>query len=57
MANMLKQANDMQTSIDTLQKMQNITVQMAATTHSMVTKFEGHGRRPGPIAGQHRQFR
>src|SRR4051795_3235941 len=38
MANMLTQANDMQTSIDTLEKMQNITVQMAATTHSMVTK-------------------
>ena len=41
MANTLKQANDMQTSIDTLQKMQNITVQMAATTHSMVTKLKG----------------
>jgi RND superfamily putative drug exporter len=39
MANMLTQANDMQTSIDTLEKMQNITVQMAATTHSMVTKM------------------
>ena len=41
MANMLKQASDMQTSIDTLQKMQNITVQMAATTHSMVEKMKG----------------
>ena len=41
MANMLKQANDMQTSIDTLQQMQNITVQMAATTHSMVAKMKG----------------
>jgi RND superfamily putative drug exporter len=40
MANMLKQANDMQTSIDTLQQMQNITIQMAATTHSMVTKMK-----------------
>jgi putative drug exporter of the RND superfamily len=39
MANMLTQANDMQTSIDTLEKMQNITVQMAATTHSMVGKI------------------
>src|SRR6185503_18723573 len=38
MANMLKQANDMQTSIDTMQRMQSITVQMAATTHSMVEK-------------------
>jgi RND superfamily putative drug exporter len=41
MANTLKQASDMQTSIDTLQKMQNITVQMAATTHSMVGKLKG----------------
>jgi RND superfamily putative drug exporter len=41
MANTLKQASDMQTSIDTLQKMQNITVQMAATTHSMVGKMKG----------------
>ena len=41
MANMLKQANDMQTSIDTMQRMQNITVQMAATTHSMVAKMKG----------------
>src|SRR6266436_10184750 len=41
MANTLKQASDMQTSIDTLQKMQNITVQMAATTHSMVAKLKG----------------
>src|SRR6185437_14200655 len=38
MANMLKQANDMQTSIDTTERMQGITVQMAATTHSMVEK-------------------
>ncbi len=41
MANTLKQASDMQTSIDALQKMQNITVQMAATTHSMVEKMKG----------------
>jgi RND superfamily putative drug exporter len=39
MANMLTQANDMQTSIDTMEKMQNVTVQMAATTHSMVSKM------------------
>jgi RND superfamily putative drug exporter len=39
MANMLKQANDMQTSIDTMEKMQNITEQMAATTHGMVEKM------------------
>src|SRR3954452_14491450 len=41
MANMLTQANDMQTSIDSMEKMQSITVQMAATTHSMVTKMKG----------------
>src|SRR5947199_6899717 len=39
MANMLTQGNDMHTSIDTLEKMQDITVQMAATTHSMVNKM------------------
>jgi RND superfamily putative drug exporter len=39
MANMLKQSNDMQTTIDSMEKMQNVTVQMAATTHSMVTKM------------------
>ena len=39
MANMLKQANDMQVNIDTMTKMQSITTQMAATTHSMVTKM------------------
>ncbi|HJT91266.1 MAG TPA: MMPL family transporter, partial [Mycobacterium sp.] len=41
MANMLKQADDMQTTIDTITKMQGITVQMAETTHSMVTKMKG----------------
>ncbi|MDH6245762.1 MMPL family transporter [Mycobacterium sp. OTB74] len=41
MANMLKQANDMQVNIDTMTKMQSITTQMAATTHSMVTKMVG----------------
>src|ERR1700754_5204313 len=41
MANTLKQASDMQTSIDTLQKMQNITMQVAATTHSMDEKLKG----------------
>src|SRR5882757_7522268 len=39
-ANTLKQASDMQTSIDTLQKMQNITMQVAATTHSMVANLK-----------------
>ena len=40
MANMLKQANDMQSTIDSMSKMQTITVQMAATTHSMVAKMK-----------------
>lgn len=40
MANMKKQADDMQTSIDTMERMQSITVQMAATTHSMVEKMK-----------------
>jgi RND superfamily putative drug exporter len=41
MANTLKQANDMQSSINTLEKMQSLTAQMAATTHSMVAKIRG----------------
>src|SRR6202790_2243970 len=41
MANTLKQAGDMQASIDTLTKMQSLTAQMAATTHSMVAKIRG----------------
>src|SRR6202048_2949179 len=41
MANTLKQASDMQASIDTLTKMQSLTAQMAATTHSMVGKIRG----------------
>ena len=41
MANMLTQANDMQTSINTMERMQSITVQMAATTHGMVEKMHG----------------
>ncbi|MBI3224943.1 MAG: MMPL family transporter [Mycolicibacterium cosmeticum] len=40
MANMLKQADDMQSTIDSMTKMSNITVQMAATTHSMVGKMK-----------------
>ena len=38
MANMLTQANDMQTTIDTMERMQSLTQQMADTTHSMVQK-------------------
>ena len=40
MANMLKQAEDMQVTIDSMTKMQSITVQMADVTHSMVTKMK-----------------
>jgi RND superfamily putative drug exporter len=39
MQNMLKQANEMQKTIDTMEKMQGITAEMAATTHSMVGKI------------------
>jgi putative drug exporter of the RND superfamily len=39
-ANMLKQANDMQTTIDSMEKMSSITTQMAGVTHSMVTKMK-----------------
>ncbi len=38
MANMLTQANDMQTTIDTMTHMQSLTQQMADTTHAMVEK-------------------
>ena len=38
MANMLIQANDMQTTINTMEKMQALTQEMADTTHSMVQK-------------------
>ncbi len=40
MANMLKQADDMLTTITNMEKMNAITVQMAAVTHSMVTKMK-----------------
>jgi RND superfamily putative drug exporter len=39
-ANMLKQANDMQTTIDSMEKMSSITEQMAGVTHSMVGKMK-----------------
>jgi putative drug exporter of the RND superfamily len=38
MANMLKQVDDMQSTINTMERMQSITEQIAATTHSLVTK-------------------
>ncbi len=41
MADMLKQADEMQSTIDTMTRMQNLTAQMADTTHSMVTKMKG----------------
>jgi RND superfamily putative drug exporter len=40
MADMLKQADDMQNTIDSMTKMQSITAQMADTTHNMVLKIE-----------------
>ncbi len=40
MANMLKQADDMLTTITNMEKMSSITVQMAAVTNSMVTKMK-----------------
>ncbi|MDT5283982.1 MAG: putative drug exporter of the superfamily, partial [Mycobacterium sp.] len=41
MANMLTQANDMATTIGTMEKMQSLTQQMADTTHGMVAKMHG----------------
>ena len=38
MADMLKQADEMQSTIDSLTKMSSLTAQMAAVTHSMVLK-------------------
>ena len=40
MADMLVQADDMNTTIDTMEKMAALTGQMAETTHSMVTKMK-----------------
>ncbi len=40
MADMLVQADEMQNTIDTMTRMQNLTAQMADTTHSMVTKMK-----------------
>ena len=44
MADMLKQADEMQTTIDTMTKMSGLTAQMADVTHSMVDEDEGHDR-------------
>ena len=41
MANMLVQANDMQTTIETMEKMQGLTKEMADTTHGMVQQMHG----------------
>ncbi|WP_051574410.1 RND family transporter [Mycobacterium sp. URHB0044] len=40
-ANMLKQADDMQTTIDNMTKMQSVTMQMADVMHSMVARMKG----------------
>ena len=40
-ANMLKQADDMQTTIDTMTKMSSLTAQMADVTHQMVAQMKG----------------
>lgn len=40
LANTLKQADDMQVTIDSMEKMQSITQQMSEITHSMVTKMQ-----------------
>ncbi|MFN8228875.1 MAG: MMPL family transporter [Mycobacterium sp.] len=40
MADMLVQADEMQSTIDNMSQMQSITEQMAATTHDMVTKMK-----------------
>ncbi len=40
-ADMLKQADDMQTTIDTLTEMSSLTAQMADVTHEMVAKVNG----------------
>jgi putative drug exporter of the RND superfamily len=39
MADMLKQADEMQTTIDSMVKMESLTAQMADTTHEMVKKM------------------
>jgi RND superfamily putative drug exporter len=41
MANMLKQADDMQNTIDTMTKMSSLTQQMADLMHQMVAKMKG----------------
>jgi putative drug exporter of the RND superfamily len=40
-ANMLKQADDMQTTINQMERMQSLTQQMADVTHSMVEQMKG----------------
>ena len=54
MANMLKQVDDMQTTINTMTRCQSLTAQMAATTHAMVREVEGHRRRHQRTARPHR---
>ena len=40
-ANMLEQADDMQTTIDQMERMQSLTQQMADVTHGMVAQMKG----------------
>ena len=40
MANTLKQANDMQSTIDAITRMQSITTEIGATTHNMVERVK-----------------
>ena len=57
MADMLVQADEMQTTIDTMTRMSTLMGEMSATTHSMVAKDPRHDRRHRRIAGLHREFR
>ena len=51
MDNMLVQANEMQTTIDTMTKMSSLMGQMTAVTHSMVAEDSGHDDRHHRITG------
>ena len=53
MNDMLVQADEMQTTIDTMNRMIALMEQMSATTHSMVGKIQRHGRRRRRITRPH----
>ena len=57
MADMLKQADDMQTTIDTMERMLALTKQMVGITHDMVVKTKEMVVDIDEIAGPHRRFR